>query len=117
MGFVLDSLLKKTLFQNQVINSDFISDPVYVAGVEQSYFVQLDYFDGDGAVVGDVALEASIDGVNYVPYDQATISIIDTDGTLVWDVAGSGAVYIRLNFSISAGEFTATCRFSGKRRH
>jgi hypothetical protein len=117
MGFVLDSLLKKTLFINETINTNFVSDPIYVAGVEQSYFVQLDYFDGDGSIVGEVALEASIDGVNYVPYDQATIAITDDDGTLVWDVANSGAVYIRLNFVVSAGQFTATCRFSGKRRH
>ena len=117
MGFILDSLLKKTLFMNETINSNFISEPVYVAGVEQSYFVQLDFVDGDGNIEAEVALEASIDGINYVPYDQATISLTDDDGTFVWDVAGSGAVYIRLNFAVTAGQFTATCRFSGKRRH
>lgn len=117
MGFVLDSLLKKILFEDQTINSNYVSEPIYVAGVDQSYLVQLDYFNGDGSIVGDVSLEASIDGTTYVPYDQGIISILDNEGTFIWDVSNSGAVYIRVNFTISAGEFTATCRFSGKRRH
>jgi len=117
MGFVLDSLLKKILFENETINSNYVSDPIYVAGVDQSYLVQLDYFDGDGSIVGEVALEASIDGTTYVPYDQGIITISDNDGTFIWDVSNSGAVYIRINFAVSAGQFTATCRFSGKRRH
>jgi hypothetical protein len=117
MGFVLDAILKKILFEDQVINSSFISDPIQVSGVDQSYLVQFDYFNGDGSIVASVALEASIDGINYVPYTNGTIDITEDDGNFIWDVANSGANFIRINCTVSAGEFTATCRFSGKRRH
>jgi len=117
MGFILDAIIKRQLLKDELINDDFVTESIDVSGVDQAYMLQLDYFEGDGNIEGTVSLEASIDNVNFVPYELSEIEFNDDDGTFIWDVSNSGAVYIRLNFNITAGQFRASASFSGKRRH
>lgn len=118
MGYVLDSFLKKDLFVDEIIISDYTSEVIDISNVEEAYVVQLKYAqEGSEPIVGYVALEASGDGITYVPYDQGTIVFNDSDGDFIWDVQNSGANFIRLFFKVDQGNIRATCHYSGKRRH
>jgi hypothetical protein len=118
MGQVLDSFLKKDLFVDEFIIGDFISEEIDVSNVEESYIIQLNFSqEGPDDILGYVALEASVDGVEFVPYDNGTIPFADIDGNFIWDVQNSGAVFVRLNFKVNQGTIKATCLYSGKRRH
>jgi len=118
MGQVLDSFLKKDLFVDEFIIGDYISEEIDVSNVEESYVIQLNFTqEGPDAIVGYVALEASVDGETFVPYDNGTIAFADIDGSFIWDVQNSGAIFVRLNFKVDQGNIRATCLYSGKRRH
>lgn len=118
MGFVLDAIIKRILIpEDELITDNYITESINVSGVDQAYMVQFDYYEGDGSVSGNISLEVSLDNKNFVPYDLSEIEFEDDNGTFIWDVSNSGAVFIRLNIELNAGQFRAKANFSGKRRH
>lgn len=121
MGNVLDAFLKKDLFTDEVIIADHYSEVVDVSNVEQAFALQLDFAqEGAATIIGYASLEASADGITFIPYgedDQGIIYFNDTDGTFIWDVQNSAANFIRLFIKVDQGNIRATCRYSGKRRH
>lgn len=117
MGFVLDGILKKTIDSNVTINSNYVSDRLDVDNREEGFSIQLTY---DSGVNVDMvlSLEGSVDGINFAPITDSTQVITDNTGSHVWDLAGTGVIYLRVAVAVNTGSIDVSeILYSAKRRH
>jgi hypothetical protein len=124
MGYILDSIIKKSMkgsynpdgsIDYETINASGYTDSVVIDGVEESFMVAITYANGVSVDI-DFNLEVSIDGVSYVPYDS-DIKIIDNSGEILYDIAGSAGGSVRVSYVVNSGSLDVYVRLSGKRRH
>lgn len=95
MGNVLDNIIKEVVFEGpETVNSDWVSEAVDMDGVEADFSFE---FQFSNAATLDVTIElqASNDNVTFVPMDDTQQQLLDptTDGTHIWDGAGTGVFY------------------------
>lgn len=113
----ITNLLKRYMFQNETINDNYVAKFIDVSETALSYVIQFDYRNGSGDVDIILAVEASADGVSFAPFTENTVNITDDLGTIIFDVAGSGAEFVRLAIEHTAGSFDADCLVIGKKFH
>lgn len=113
----VSNILKVEPFKQETINSNYISPFVDVSETAYSYLVQFDYENGTGDVEFVLTLEGSGDGINYAAFDTFAQTIQDDEGTIIFDVSGSGAEFVRLAIEHTSGTFEASCLVVGKKFH
>ena len=65
-----------------------------------------------------IKLEASVDGENFSEITDSDQNITDSTGTHIYDIAGSGVIYIRVKIEVNTGSIDIDkLIYSGKRRH
>lgn len=117
MGFVLDGLLKKTIEENFTVNTEYLSDKVDIDNREDEFSIQINYSNGVNVDMV-IKLEASVDGINFSEITDSDQNITDSSGTHIYDIAGSGVIYIRVKIEVNTGSIDIDkLIYSGKRRH
>lgn len=119
MGGVIDAIVKKKLAEGPItVNSDYTSDVIDCSGVEDTFAIQMDYSNGNGAVNITSFLEVSVNGQTYVPITDTEFVDTDDTGTHLWEVTGRGVNYVRVAITVTTGQFDIdVIEFSGSRRH
>lgn len=118
MGFVLDTIIRKIILQGpETVNVNFTSDSFDISKVEDNFTVVLSY-DNGSSVNMNLYLQVSSDNINFLDVDNSGQNITDNDGTHMWDVGGSGAVFARVRIEVVGGSIDIqSITFDGKRRH
>ena len=119
MSGVIDAIVKKKLAEGPItINSDYTSDVIDCSGVEDTFAVQLEYSNGNGAVDIVTFLEVSVNGQVFVPIQDTEFFDTDDTGAQIWEVTGRGVNYLRVGIIVNSGQFDLdVIEFSGSRRH
>lgn len=99
---------KDFLFQNETINADYTSPAVKVGTSIQSFLVSFSWDNGVGTIDMNLRLESSADGVNYGIFTDYIVNLNDTDGVVIFDVADSGAEFVRISIEHTSGTIDAT---------
>jgi len=118
MGFILDSILQKNILEGpETVNADFTTDSLDISNREGEFAVTLDYSNGS-SVDMVLYLQASTDNIVFADITDSEQAISDNTGTHIWDVAGTGAQWIRVRVQVLGGSMDIdSVRFDGKRRH
>lgn len=115
---VLDTLLKKDIVIGpETINSDYESPSVDIDNREAEFGVLFSYENGS-AVNMTLWLQVSPDNLIWFDVVDSDQVITDATGNHFWDVAGTGASFLRVRVDVTAGSIDITKIFyEGKRRH
>lgn len=118
MGFVLDAILKKDILIGPVtINSDFESPSIDIDNREAEFGVLVSY-DSGNSVDMTLILQVSPNRIDWFDVDGADIAITDNSGNHFWDVAGTGASFLRVRIAVTGGSIDVSrISYNGKRRH
>lgn len=117
MGQVLDGILKKTIDSNVTINSEYLSDRFDIDNREQEFSIQLTYDSGINVNMS-LKLEGSVDGENFSELSDSEQIITDPSGSHIWDVSGSGLIFLRVKVEVTTGSIDVSeIIYSAKRRH
>lgn len=118
MGFILDSIrLKEIIEGTESINMDWVSPSVSLDNREGEFSVSFFYENGS-AVDMTLWLQISSDNINFADLTNTDQIITDSSGTHIWDIAGSGALFLRVKVEVTAGAIDITRIFyAGKQRH
>ena len=117
MSQVLDGILKKTIEENFTVNTEYVSERVDIDNREEEFSIQLNYSNGVNVDMV-IKLEASVDGENFSEITDSDQNITDSTGTHIYDIAGSGVIYIRVKIEVNTGSIDIDkLIYSGKRRH
>jgi len=117
MSQVLDGILKKTIEEDFTVNTEYVSERVDIDNREEEFSIQLNYSNGVNVDMV-IKLEASVDGENFSEITDSDQNITDSTGTHIYDIAGSGVIYIRVKIEVNTGSIDIDkLIYSGKRRH
>jgi hypothetical protein len=117
MGQPLDGILKKIIDSNFTINSEYLSERFDIDNREQEFSIQFTY-DSGISVDMVLKLEGSIDGENFSEITDSDQTITDPSGTHIWDIAGSGLIFLRVKVEVTTGSIDVSeILYSAKRRH
>lgn len=117
MGFVLDGILKKIIDQNLTINSEYLSERFDIDNREEEFSIQFIYDSGINVDM-TLKLEGSIDGENFSELTDSEQVITDPSGSHIWDIAGSGLIFLRVKVEVNTGSIDIDkILYSAKRRH
>jgi hypothetical protein len=117
MGQVLDGILKKTIEEDFTVNTEYVSERVDIDNREEEFSIQLNYSNGVNVDMV-IKLEASVDGENFSEITDSDQAITDSTGTHIYDIAGSGVIYIRVKIEVNTGSIDIDkLIYSAKRRH
>lgn len=114
----LDTILLEDLITSPTtVNTDYTSDVIDLTFREAEFSLQLDY-DNGSSVNMDLYLEVSADGITFVTMPDSIQTVTDDDGTHLWDVAGTGASYLRVGITVTTGSMDVQkLIYRAKRRH
>lgn len=117
MSFVLDGILKKIIDSDVTINSNYTSDKFDVDNREEEFAVQFIYDSGINVDM-TLTLEGSVDGINFSEISDSSQVITDASGSHIWDIAGTGLIYLRVAVTVNTGSIDVSrILYTGKRRH
>lgn len=118
MGFVLDSIIQEDLLVGpETIDTSFSTDYIDISGTEDDFSVNFVY-DSGSSVDMTLYLQVSNDGTNFVDVGDSDQVISDNSGTHLWDIASTGAIFLRVRVEVRSGSIDIQrISFSGKRRH
>lgn len=117
MSQVLDGILKKTIEENFTVNTEYVSERVDIDNREEEFSIQLNYSNGVNVDMV-IKLEASVDGENFSEITDSDQNITDSTGTHIYDIAGSGVIYIRVKIEVNTGSIDIDkLIYSARRRH
>lgn len=118
MSYVLDSIrLKEILEGTETVNVDWYSPSFSLDDREDEFSIQIIYGNGSTPNMSFI-LQISSDNVNFADITESVQTISDSEGSHIWDVAGSGALYARVKVVVAAGSIDVTRIFyAGKQRH
>jgi hypothetical protein len=103
MGFVLDAILKKIILQGpETVNTNFYTEMIDIDGREDEFAIQFTWDNGT-AVNMDIFVEVSVNGVIFAEVDGSRQPINATADSHIWDIAGTGASYLRIGVEVTAG--------------
>jgi len=125
MGNVLDTILREDLkgsrdnqgvISYESINSDGNTIFAESDRSEAGFLLSISYVNG---VSTDITffLEASLDGISYAQMPNTATQITDASGDITWDVIGSNANYVRINWTVVTGSMDIYGQYSAARRH
>lgn len=125
-GQPLDAILRKELLGSRdetgttyvTINTSDNSDFDNISGSEQGGLIAVSYVNGSGNNI-DLVVQGSEDGVTFAPLtnEDATETITDASGEIIFDLNEINANFIRLAWIVNAGSMDIYVRSSFKRRH
>ena len=118
MSYVLDAILKKDiLIGPETINATFNSESIDIDNREDEFGVLFSYENGS-AVNMTLWLQVSPDNQTWFDVLDSDQAIVDAAGNHFWDVAGSGASFLRVRVVVTGGSIDISkISYSGKRRH
>lgn len=118
MSFILDAIrLKEILEGSETVNVDWVSPSISLDDRENEFSIQINYENGVTPNMSFI-LQVSSDNVNFADIVESVQTISDTEGSHIWDIAGSGALYARVKIAVGAGSIDVTRIFyAGKQRH
>ena len=95
MGFNLESVVQEIVADDIAISSDYTSNTIDISGIEDDFAIQF-IWSGGSTPDFDLALETSLDGINWFATADATPNITADSGNYLWDLEEKGAVFIRV---------------------
>jgi hypothetical protein len=118
LGFVLDSIRKLEVLQApETINDNWESPSFSLDDREGEFAVTFQYENGS-SVNMQIMLQLSLDNTNFVDMSGTEQEITDEDGTHLWDIAGSGAVFARVKVLVTDGSIDISkITYVAKQRH
>lgn len=117
MGYVLDSIIKFTMIEQESVSADFTSDPFDISGSEFGFSIQASLDNGNSPNMV-FSLEVSTDGINYATLTNSDQTFTDTDGSILWDVISTQISFVRVHVQVTSGSVDIVeCIISAKRRH
>jgi hypothetical protein len=118
MSFILDNIrLKEVISEPQTVNVDWVSPSISLDNREDEFSISV-YYENGSSVDMVLSLQFSADNVNFGEVTESLQAITSDSGTHMWDVAGSGAPYVRVKIAVNSGSIDVTRIFySGKQRH
>lgn len=119
MSGVIDAIVKSKVVEGPLtVNANYVSPVTDISGVEDTFSIQMDFSNGNGAVDIKGYLEVSVNGQIYVPIIETELFDTEDTGTMLWEVTGRGVNYIRVAVDVTAGQFDIdVIELSGSRRH
>lgn len=114
----LDQIIKRMLIDTPVtVNTAYISDHVSLDSIQDQLSIDFRYESGSSADM-TFFLAFSDDGINFSRDVDTQTTIDDSSGYLLFDFAGSGSQFVRIEIDVSAGSIDAiTSMLIGKRLH
>jgi len=118
MPAVLDTILKKDIVIGpESINSDYESPSLDIDNREAEFGVLFSYENGT-SVNMTLWLQVSTDNQNWFDVADSDQVITDPTGNHFWDIAGTGASYLRVRVAVTSGSLDISkISYNGKRRH
>jgi hypothetical protein len=118
MSFVLDSIrLKELLESPESVSADWVSPVVSLDNREGEFSIMILYQNGISPSMS-LILQISSDNVNFADVTESVQSVSDESGSHIWDIAGSGALYLRVKIAVASGSLEVSrIIYSGKQRH
>lgn len=118
MGNVLDTTIKKVIFEGPLtLNSIFTSDVIDIEGHESNYVIFARY-DGGASVNITYKLEGSMNMSNWMDITGTTKTTTDNEGTITYDMPPTGLSFVRLKIEFTSGSLDLQeILYFAKRRH
>ena len=118
MGFILDAIRKKELLESpESVSTEWLSPIVSLDDREAEFSIMVIYQNGISPNMS-LVLQVSSDNVNFADITESVQAVSDESGSHLWDVAGSGALYLRVKVVVASGSLEiARIIYSGKQRH
>lgn len=115
---VLDAFLKKDiLIGPETINTNYESPSIDIDNREDEFGVLFSYENGASTNM-TLWLQVSPDNQNWFDVVDSDQVITDVSGNHFWDVAGTGASFLRVRIEVTSGSIDISkISYSGKRRH
>jgi len=115
---VLDTILKKDILVGpEAVNADFESPSLDIDNREAEFGVLFSYENG-ASVNMTLWLQVSTDNQNWFDVADSDQVITDSTGNHFWDIAGTGASYLRVKVVVTSGSIDISrITYNGKRRH
>jgi hypothetical protein len=118
LGQILDTIRRvEVLSDPETVNVDWTSEAFSLDNREGEFSVFLAY-EGGSTVEMTLSLQLSFDGINFSDVVETEQEIIDNDGTHLWDILGTGALFGRVKITVTSGSIDVTqIAYAGKQRH
>jgi len=118
MGYQLDDLLKKEVISGpESVNADYTTDSVFIGNREMEYSIQATYDSGTNVDM-EWVLQASNDNSTWADVTDSNQTFTDAAGSILYDMAGSGFLYVRVKIVVTTGDISLTrVLYTGMRRH
>jgi hypothetical protein len=118
MGWILDNIrLKELIDSPETVNVDWESPSVSLDDREGEFSLTL-YYENGSAVDMILRLQISADNENFADLAGTDQAITDSSGMHIWDIAGSGALWVRAKVIVNAGSIDVTrILYAAKQRH
>lgn len=102
----LDKIRKKDLVPTAVtVNTDWATESASLDNRAGAFSLSIKYENGSGGVNMTTWLEMSITGEDgsWAQVADTDIVITDNDGTIIYDVDGSGSQFVRIAIVVTSG--------------
>lgn len=118
MSGILDAILKyDILIGPETVNANFESPSIDIDNREDEFGVLFSYENG-ASVNMTLWLQVSPDNQTWFDVADSDQLITDPSGNHFWDVAGTGASFLRVRVEVTSGSIDISKIFySAKRRH
>lgn len=118
MGFVLDSIVKHIMLDDQTIDAETFSDVVCVDNIEESYAIQMNW-DNGSSVDMVLSLWGSLDEISWTELngEDSEQPISDSSGVHIWNITNNAVPFIKIKIAVDGGSADFSAILSGKRRH
>lgn len=115
---VLDQIIKRMIIDTpETINTNFVSQHVSLDMIQDELSIDFRYIDG---TTPDMTffLAFSDDGINFARDVETQTTITDDMGYLLFDFAGAGVQFVRIEIDVTSGSIDAVeSMLIGKRKH
>ena len=118
MGFILDAIRRKEILEStESVILDWTSPAIDLDNREGEFSITF-YYDSGASVDMTLKLQISSDNENFADLADTDQVITDNAGTHIWDISGSGALWVRVKVEVTDGSIDVTrILYTGKQRH
>lgn len=111
----LRSVNQETPFYNTTISSSIASSWIKLGDLEGPFSIHFIWENGNSPVMA-VELQVSNDKIHYETYAGSSQAISGASGSYFYDLAESGAQFIRVSITVTSGDAKVSALFNGKAR-
>lgn len=118
MGFILDAIRRiEVLEDSETVILNWESPSITLDNREGEFSISLFYENGS-SVDMILKLQISNDNVNFADLPDTEQQITDNAGMHIWDIAGSGALWVRVAIAVNSGSIDVSkILYVGRQRH